>query len=218
MKSYIWSLPTRVFHWSFALLITICLLTGDDFLTIHAIAGYLLLVPFLFRIGWGVFGPRYSKFKDFPLSIKKAKEFSRNIFNTEQKYIGHNPPASFVMISMLIIVPFIILTGAISFSQEEAKGLFITLSKNEIYEDLHELISNLMYLLIFLHLAGIIVDRLLHKKHATLESIFKGYKNTKENFSVKVNWFQKIYFTIFVIVFFLFAFYLIFDSNNIFLN
>lgn len=44
-KNYIWTLPTRVFHSSFVLLIVICYLTGDDdTILIHAISGYLLLV------------------------------------------------------------------------------------------------------------------------------------------------------------------------------
>ena len=217
-KSYIWSLPTRVFHWSFALLITICLLTDDDLLAIHVISGYLILVPLAFRIVWGVFGPKYSRFKDFPLSIKKAKEFTINIFDSEQKYIGHNPAASFVMISMIIIVPFIILTGALTLGAEESKGLFSNVGENGLFEDLHESTANVMYFLVFAHLAGIVVDRLLHKEHGTVESIIKGYKNTKENESIKINAFQKLYFTIFTLLFFIFAGYLIFDSTNPFIN
>jgi len=218
-KSYIWSLPTRAFHWSFALLIVICFLTEDDSLiTIHAITGYLLLIPLLFRLGWGLFGPKHSLFKDFPLSIKKVKEFVIDIFSSEQKYIGHNPIASFVMIAILIVVPFIILTGAMTLGAEESKGIFSNLGKNGIFEDLHELFANLMYLLIFAHLAGIATDRLLHKNHGTLESIFKGYKNTKDNVSIKINFFQKIFSIIFLILFFIFAFYLIFNSSNPFIN
>lgn len=217
-KSYIWSLPTRVFHWSFALLITIGLLTDDDLLTIHIISGYLLLVPFTFRLGWGLFGPKYSLFKDFPLSIKKAKEFTLNIFDKEQKYIGHNPAASFVMIAMIITVPFIIFTGVLTLGAEESKGLFASIGENELYEGLHELFSNIMYFLVFAHLAGIATDRLLHKEHGTIESIIKGYKNTKEDESIKTNSFQKIYFALFVVLFFAFAAYLIFDSTNPLVN
>ncbi len=146
-QSYIWSLPTRVFHWSFAILISICLLTDDDLLTIHIISGYLILIPFTFRLTWGLIGPKYSKFKDFPLSLKKAKEFLLNIFNKEQKYVGHNPVASFVMILILLIVPIIIFTGMLTLGAEEAKGFFSYIGKNKLFEDLHELFSNLMYFL-----------------------------------------------------------------------
>ena len=44
-KSYIWSLPTRVFHLLFVLFILIAFLTDDDkLLKFHAIAGYSILI------------------------------------------------------------------------------------------------------------------------------------------------------------------------------
>lgn len=217
-KSYIWSLPTRVFHLTFALLITICLLTEDDLLMTHVISGYLLLVPFTFRIIWGFIGPKYSLFKDFHLSIKKSIYFIFNIFEKEQRYIGHNPLASIVMFSMILLVPFVIFTGALVLGSEEGKGFFYYLYENELFEELHEITANIMYLLIFAHLAGITVDRLLHKEHGNLSSIFNGYKNTKENESIELNIFQKLIFTIFFLLFFIFLIYLIFDSTNPFIN
>lgn len=218
-KSYIWSLPTRVFHWSFALLIVICILTDDDNLIIyHAIAGYTLLVPLTFRLGWGLFGPKYSLFKDFSLNIKKEKEFAINIFDKEQKYIGHNPIASFVMITILIVVPIIILTGGMTLGAEESKGLFSSLSKNGLYEDVHELFATLLYILIFAHLAGIAGDKLLHSEHGTLNSIFNGYKNSQKKEDIKLNIFQKLFALIFFFLFIVFIIYLIFDSTNPFIN
>jgi cytochrome b len=213
-KSYIWSFPTRVFHIVFALLITICLLTDDDTLRIHITAGYLLLLPLTFRAGWGIFGPKYSLFKHFPLSLEKAKEFMLNIFDKEQKYIGHNPAASFIMITMLFAVPIIIFTGTLALGAQEAKGIFATLGKDKFYKELHEVFANIMYVLIFAHSAGIAVDRLLHKEHGNLQSIASGYKNTQEKESIKTNIFQKLFFAIFAIAFFVFAIYLIFDGNN----
>ena len=218
-RSYIWSLPTRVFHWSFVLLIVVCYLTEDDDLIIyHAIAGYALLLPLTFRLGWGLFGPKYSLFKDFPLNLKKTKEFAINIFDKEQKYIGHNPIASFIMIAILIVVPIIILTGGITLGAEESKGLFSSLNKNGLYEDLHEFFANFLYVLIFAHLAGIAIDKLLHNEHGTLNSIFNGYKNSQKEESIKLNIFQKIFALIFFILSIFFTIYLIFESTNPFIN
>lgn len=58
-------------------------------------------------------GPKYSKFKDFSLSIKGAKEFLLNVLKYGKQYIGHNPATSFVMITIIFIIPFIIFTGAL---------------------------------------------------------------------------------------------------------
>ena len=218
-KSYIWTLPTRAFHMIFAILIFICFITDDeDFITIHAIAGYLLLVPFFFRIGWGFFGPKYSKFKDFPLSFKKLKEFILSTFDKKNSYIGHNPPASFVMLTMIIIIPIIVFTGALTFGAEESRGIFSALSENDFLKDIHEFFGNFMLFLIFIHLAGVVFDKLLHPEEGTLSSIFKGYKNTKKEESTKLNIFHKIYSTLFLILFIALVIYLIFNNTNPFIN
>ena len=213
-RSYIWSLPTRIFHWSFAILITICLLTDDDLMAIHAISGYLILVPLTFRFFWGYWGPRYSKFKDFPLGIKKAKDFAKNVFTGKEIFIGHNPLASYIMLAILIIVPMIIFTGTLTLGAEESQGIFSSLGKIKIFKKTHEFLANFLYLLLFLHLLGIFVDRLLHKEHNTLNSIFNGYKNTKTDESVKINIFQKLLAIFFLFTFFIFASYLIFNTTN----
>lgn len=215
-RSYIWSMPTRIFHWSFALLITICFIIDDDVILIHSISGYLILVPLTFRFIWGFIGPKYSKFKDFSLDIKETKEFASNIFEKKQKYIGHNPMASFVMISILLLVPFIILTGGISLGVEESKGIFSNFIKLDFFEDIHELLANLLYVLLFAHISGILVDRLLHKEHGTLNSIFTGYKNTKNKDDITLNIFQKFVAFLFLIIFLIFASYLVFNNSNIF--
>ncbi len=217
-KNYIWTLPTRVFHSSFVLLIVICYLTGDDdTILIHAISGYLLLLTLFFRFGWGFFGPKYSKFKDFALDTKKAKEFAKNIFSPKEFYNGHNPLASYVMISMLIVVAIIIFTGSLTYGSQEAKGFFGFLEKIKTYKHIHEFFANFLYLLIFLHLSGIAMDRLLHKENQTLKSIINGFKYGKEKIEVRLNIFQKLYAFLFLIIFFSFLIYLIVDKTNPFI-
>ena len=134
-KSYIWSLPTRVFHLLFALFILIAFLTDDDkLLKYHAIAGLLYFDFIGFRVYWGYFGPKYSLFRDFPANKSEAKEFFKNIFDgsfkNEQKYIGHNPLASYVMIAMLIVTFIVIVTGVLAYGIQDGKGIasfFLTL-------------------------------------------------------------------------------------------
>ncbi len=77
-KSYIWTLPTRIFHLLFALFICFAFVTDDDrLLTYHAIIGYVILILLIFRLVWGIIGPKYSLFKDFPLGIDNVKKLSR---------------------------------------------------------------------------------------------------------------------------------------------
>ncbi len=218
-KSYIWSLPTRAFHWLFVVGILVTFLTDDEhLLNYHAIVGYALLILLAFRIFWGFFGPKYSKFKDFPTN--ELKPYSSTVFNKESKYIGHNPAASYVMIIMLVCTFLIILTGVLTYGIQEGKGLLGFL--NETYfknmksiDNIHEFFANFFIFLIVLHLAGIVVDKFLHKEIETLKSIFTGFKNTKEDKSIKLNIFQKLFAALMFILLVVFLIFNLLNPKNI---
>jgi cytochrome b len=220
-KSYIWSIPTRIFHWLFVLFILLAFLTDEDrLLNYHAIIGYSVLILLIFRFFWGIIGPKYSLFKDFPTGKQKAKEFLENIFEEKQKYIGHNPLASYVMFSMLIVAFLTIITGVLAFGIQEGKGILSSLNnpyfkEMELFKGIHELLSSLFIALIVAHVSGVLVDRLLHKKHETLNSIITGYKVTQENESIKLNIYQKIFSFIMFIFFIAFLIFNIYKPNNI---
>ena len=58
---------------------------------------------------------------------RKNREFFKNIFDgsfkNEQKYIGHNPLASYVMIAMLIVTFIVIVTGVLAYGIQDGKGI-----------------------------------------------------------------------------------------------
>ena len=219
-KSYIWSLPTRVFHLLFALFILIAFLTDDDkFLKYHAIAGYSILILLVFRVYWGYFGPKYSLFRDFPANKSEAKEFFKNIFSDKQKYIGHNPLASYVMLAMLIVTFIVIVTGVLAYGIQDGKGIASFLNdsffKNmKLFKEIHEFSANFLIFLIIAHLAGIAVDRLLHKKHETLNSIATGYKMTDEDKSIKLSFFQKLFAIVMFVAFIAFLIFNLYKPDN----
>lgn len=220
-KSYIWTLPTRVFHWLFALLILVAFLTDDDkLLQYHAVVGYAILILITFRLIWGFAGPKYSKFKDFPFGIQKVKAFIGNIFNKEQNEVGHNPPASYVMMGMLILAVLIIVTGALAFGVQEGKGIFSFLNdsifkKMKLFKEIHELLANLFIVLIVAHLGGILVDKILHSKHETLNSIVTGYKKTSVQEGITLTFFQKLIALFFLILLIAFLIFNIAEPKNV---
>ena len=221
-KSYIWSLPTRVFHWLFVLFILLAFLTRDEdrLLNYHAVIGYAILILLIFRAFWGIFGPKHSLFKDFSNTIPNVKEFLKNIFEENQKYIGHNPLASYVLITMLIVAFLTVITGVLAFGVQEGKGILAFLNtpyfkEMKLFKEIHEFFSNLFIALIIAHVLGVIVDRLLHKKDETLNSIITGYKVTKEDESIKLNIYQKIFTSIMFIFFISFLCFNLYTPKNI---
>ncbi len=206
MKTYVWSLPTRAFHWLLVVFVLVAYLSSEEenLLTIHTAFGYGVGILVVFRIIWGFIGPKYSKFRDFPLSIKETVEFAKNIFYPKKEYLGHNPLASFVMLGIIVTLFLVVLSGVLAYGVQEGRGIFASLNltffkEMEIFKELHEALTNLLLLLIGVHLAGVFSDRVLHKENGTVSSIFNGYKNIQGK-SVKLNLFQKIFATAFLIL------------------
>ncbi len=62
----LWDLPTRVFHWTLALALPLAWWTAEEsHYQWHERIGYAVIVLLLFRLAWGLWGSRHSRFADF---------------------------------------------------------------------------------------------------------------------------------------------------------
>jgi cytochrome b len=191
MKTKIWSLMTRISHWLLAMGFTIAYITGENEwnMNYHFAFGALVGGLLLFRIIYGLIGPKYSNFKDFPMGISKQINFLKNYFK-ENTYVGHNPIASLVMFLMMIIGIFTALSGYFLVT-ETSSFLGFTLTEDFVKEG-HEVLANVFLILVLSHLAGIFSDAVLHRKMGTFGSIFTGYKNVQTE-ATQPNSFQKVF-------------------------
>ncbi len=197
-RLYVWTLPTRIFHWLLVVGIVAAWISSEEdrWLNTHAAIGTAVGVLVLFRIVWGIMGPKYSRFGDFNLSLDALKEYLTSLLNPSRRYIGHNPAASYVMVAMLVTVVLAVLSGMIAYGVAENRGVLAWLHSGffremEIFEEIHELFVNLLWVLIAAHVGGVLIDRLLHKEDGTLTSIIDGHKNM-EGESAVLSWYQKI--------------------------
>lgn len=196
-KVYVWTLPTRVFHALLVLFIVGAYLSAeeDSFLTLHAALGVAVGVLVLFRIVWGLMGPKYSRFSDFNLSISALKEYLLSLFAPKREYVGHNPAASYAMVGILVVTLLLGVTGLLTYGIQENHGIFAFLHDSyfrdmELFEEIHEFLGGVLLALIGAHVGGVFFDRLLHAKQGTLTSIVDGHKNM-EGESAKLSLFQK---------------------------
>lgn len=183
-RVYVWTLPTRLFHWLFVSLILGAWIASqeDRWLDIHAAMGYALGALLVFRVMWGVMGPKYSRFGDFEFAPKALKEFLTGMFCPTRRYIGHNPAASYVMVAMLITVALAVISGVLAYGIQENRGILAFLHTGlfremDWFEEIHEFFVNLLWILIAAHVMGVLSDRVLHKADRTLPSIIDGHKN-----------------------------------------
>ena len=189
MKTLIWTLPTRIFHVLLALGFTTAYILGDfeELLNYHFAFGAFVSVLILFRILFGLIGPKYSNFRDFPIGLNNQKAFIKNYFSKEL-YVGHNPAAALVMLSILLIGLFCGITGYLFYAEET--GILYVIGNADFLKDIHEVLANIFLGLVIMHLLGVFSDALFHWKTGTLTSIFNGYKNVEAE-PAKLNIFQK---------------------------
>lgn len=175
-KTYVWTIPTRLFHWLLAIGFLITYLTSENeyFPSIHFAFGAFIGTLLFFRLIFGVIGPSYARFNDFPVGFAKTKEFISSYFSGAKSYIGHNPLASITMLSIFIIGLLCSFSGYLLYA---IKNQIISLNvNNNLLISSHHLLAKLFLILTIIHLIGIFADLIFKKKKANLLSIFTGYK------------------------------------------
>lgn len=186
-NTLVWGLPTRLFHWLLAVSFASAYILSDfdDLLSFHfafgALAGGLLAG----RIVWGFAGPRYSRFKDFPISFSNISHFVSSIKSAS--FVGHNPLASLVMLGIMVVGTATALSGYM-LNQSDIQTMPFS---KDFTEELHEVLANLFLFLVILHLTGLMADLLLHQKNRAFFSIFTGRKNVNAS-PASINVYQKI--------------------------
>ncbi|MDO8453773.1 MAG: cytochrome b/b6 domain-containing protein [Sulfurimonas sp.] len=197
-KIYVWSLFTRLFHLLLVLAVAVAFLLADfeSLLTLHVAVGFTIGLLFVYRIIWGFMDVRYSQFKDFHFNLVALKEYMFGIFGTKKKYIGHNPASSYAIVAMIVLGLGSVFSGAVVYGTQEGMGIFSFLNfsffkKMDFFKDVHEFFSNAFMAVIFVHIAGVILDKVLHKSKAA-ESMMDGYKDGDAE-SLKLTLFQKLF-------------------------
>lgn len=195
MKTYIWSFPTRIFHWLLVAGMVTAYILGEEeeLIHIHSSVGYMVGILIIFRILWGFAGPRYSRFSDFPIGFKALKSFVSDMKTSKSHYAGHNPAASVVMLGIIMFTLLIVVSGTLLLASD-GQGFFgavtIGLSSGALKE-IHEIAVYTVIGLVIIHLLGNLVEFIINNKAGTLQSIFTGYKNIDAE-EVRLTSFQKI--------------------------
>jgi cytochrome b len=150
----VWDLATRIFHWVLVCAVVTCLVTGDDEgleFFVHAYAGYLVALLVGFRIVWGVVGSPRSRFADFAYGAASVTGYSVGLLRLRpDRHVGHNPLGGWMVILMVVVLVGTSLTG------------FLTLADGgRAFEEVHESLGSFMQVLVFIHIAGVVVDRVL---------------------------------------------------------
>ena len=180
-RTLIWDLPTRLFHWALAASFGVAYLTseGDRWRSVHVFFGYLLLALVVFRLVWGFAGSHYARFSSFWFSPKEAFDYLKQVLaRTAPRHVGHNPTGSIAIYLLLALAVVVSITGVLTLGGDEQQGIaagWFTFSQIKVMKEFHAYAANGMLLVICGHIAGVVVESLLHKENLA-RSMVTGFK------------------------------------------
>lgn len=200
----VWDPLIRIFHWSLVLAFSIAYLTGEEESNVHILSGYAVLGLITFRVVWGVIGTRYARFGNFLYSPKTVIQYLKDLVaRKSQHYIGHNPAGGVMVIAMLLCLMVVSVSGLKVYAIEKGLGPLageppaltvisaahadddgdengrgVDEEAEELWGEIHEVSSNFMLLLVFLHITGVIVSDRLHDEHL-VKAMITGKKIIK---------------------------------------
>lgn len=172
-KISVYDIPTRLFHWFFAILFIVAFVivkTVDDespLFSYHMLAGLGIAFLLIFRLIWGFVGTTYARFSSFSMSPLELLGYLKDAVITRTKtYLGHNPASSYAAVIMFGCAIGLAGTGI----------LMSTGGESDFLEEFHELLANIFLISVIVHVVGIAFHHVKHRD-SLWSSMFDGRKN-----------------------------------------
>ncbi len=194
----IWDPLVRVFHWTVAIAFFVAYLSGDEALALHVWAGYLIGGLILLRVAWGFIGPRHARFSDFmysPLAV--WRHLADLVRLRAERHLGHSPTGGAMVMALLLGLALTVGTGLQLYAVEENAGplagvtasapalMTSAVADEESYGEqaerrgggerfwgeAHEVLANLMLVLVILHIGGVVLASVAHRENLVLAMI-----------------------------------------------
>jgi len=154
----VWDPLVRVFHWSLVVSFALAWISADEWDDLHIWAGYAAAGLIAFRLVWGLFGPRYARFRQFVRSPGAVAAYVGNLLiGRERRYLGHNPAGGAMIVALIVSLALLCLTGWM-YTLDLFWG-------SDWLEEIHEVLANLLLVLVGLHVAGVILASLKHHEN-----------------------------------------------------
>lgn len=184
-KVKVWDPFIRIFHWSLASAFVLAYITEEDVLSVHTLAGYVVLGLIVLRLVWGFIGTPHARFTDFAYSPANVWVFlTDTIYLRAKRYLGHNPAGGAMIFLLLISLLLTVFSGLAVYGTENSGPVAVLLAGageyvKEALEEVHEFFANLTLLLVFIHVGGVVVESLIHRENL-VASMVHGYKRAAE--------------------------------------
>ena len=157
-KILVWDAPVRVFHWLLVLSFFGAYITAESerWRLLHVTLGYTLGGLVAFRILWGLVGTRYARFSSFVKGPSAVLAYLRSLKSPKPEHsVGHNPAGAVAIVLLLLSSVALVATGWSVYNDVGGEWL----------SEVHEVVGNLMLLLVGVHVAGVVVASWRHREN-----------------------------------------------------
>ena len=155
----VWDLPIRLFHWLIVVGIGVSWWSAEyRLINVHRYSGYTLLGLLVFRIYWGFVGSPTARFAQF---MRGPGEIARYMKDPATHTApGHNPVGGWSVVAMLVLLIAQVTIGLfvtdIDGLESGPLSYLVSFETSRVLADAHEIIFNVLLVLIGLHIAAII--------------------------------------------------------------
>ena len=168
----VWDIPVRVLHWCLVLTVASAWLTRHGPGRWHEWLGYTTLAILVMRMIWGFIGSRYARFADFVAAAFVTAAYARTVFSgREARFVGHNPLGGWMVLALLLLVALVGFTGWL-YTTDRFWGVGWV-------EELHETLSNTLFLFVALHILGVVFTSIRHRENLPA-SMLHGRKREED--------------------------------------
>ena len=178
---HIWDLPTRLFHWALVVCIVgafVSVKLGGLYMDWHVRFGCTALGLILFRLLWGIFGPRYARFAQFLRGPAAVASYLKGGVAPA----GHNPLGALSVVALLLVIGFQAASGLFSTDDIMTQGpLFGHVSEAfaAAMTSWHKLNEWVIIGLVALHLVAVAWHALVRRKRL-VRAIITGKVDAKD--------------------------------------
>ena len=179
----VWDLPTRLFHWTLAVLFTgsfvlaIASSEHSPVFLVHMLVGLIVAFAILLRAVWGLVGSRPSRFGSFLYSPAALGRYLRLAWRGDGPAVtGHNPGSSYAIYAMLMLPLALVATGLLQSSGREWA------------EEVHGLLAYGMVAVVGLHLVGVAWHARRHRDGIALAMVHGRRPATEAEAILSTQW------------------------------
>ena len=169
----VWDLPLRLWHWVLAVCVLVAWFTPTVYDGLHRIVGYAVIALLAFRLVWGFWGSRYSRFRMVWVRLRAAPGYLLNLRRgITGRYIGLNPAGTLMLVALLLSLGVSVITGAMSVT--------VTFFGVWWIEDTHAYSSDAVIILVMLHIVGVVLMGILQRENL-IRAMITGRKRIRSS-------------------------------------